>query len=294
MCVLIVFFDSKNFEKTYPLPKAIRDSLDPLPMIYTRKHIHEELAIAAKFGNARAYYHLSEIFWQFSADCNPLLLQNWAVHLKCRAIQKGEGDVVLQSWLYKEKELLSGTVLHSDVAEGERLYYVALSVDDPIESMNLLRESSTKGFKLAHVEIGRRQPTPELAMQVYRECEHPDALFYAANLSDEEDAEVYYLKAGLFGKMQSYLHILQKSLDTRCLQKARIIAKMMADAGDFTGFTKIGDYFLKTGEKKHALKYYEKAGISGLAGLHKLGILSKFDMVYALEKHFDKIVSFLA
>lgn len=249
-------------------PIEIQKMHDTLPMLYTRQHIHQGLAGAARFGSARAYFHLAPIFKNYSQKTT----EDEDVHWLLQQAAKSAGDdSVLKAWLepeHKEKYLMTSS---KSEHEGERLYHLALLQPKRKDAIQLLEQAVQLGFHYAEVDIARRSQSPQEAFDKYIKAgEHgiADGYFNAGLMLERSQlkkpdiwtAEKLFESAAELGQMQSHLKLLERHLSEGSTAKAEERAESMSKQGDFTGLRKIGDWHRFGGNVEEAIKYYKRAG----------------------------------
>lgn len=272
-------------------PNEIENNLDILNSLYSRQYIHQELAGSAKYGNARAFFHLSQCFQNsFICEKNEKFekFEKWLLE---QAKEKAKNDIVLLSWIEnsitKKKEILENSkfvekpefVEKEDFIkkqEGERLFYLGLFKRKRDECLSIFQKSYQYGYKRAKLEIAKREEKYENAYKIYLEMGKdgiPDGYFNAAMLIEqkkvhvEESAEELYLKAGKMGKTQGFLKVMEIQfnqnagpLDQQKEDNLEKLATKMKKKGDLSGFRKLGDWYRKKGELDKAKDFYIKAG----------------------------------
>jgi tetratricopeptide (TPR) repeat protein len=220
-------------------PIEIEERRDQLAFIYSRECIHKALAGAAKFGSARAYYHLCRCFE--TAD-----LDDEAEWLLSKAKELGKDDYVLQSWMVYSREEKE-CILQSAPDPTPEIKYQLARLKRREEALPLL-EDAVKTFKYANVELARRQPSWNDRLRLYLEAGNdgvPDGYFFAALMmkraGDMHQAQKYYQKAAELGQMSSCVECLEYALSEGDIREADTIAQRMQDEGSYIGFRKIGD-----------------------------------------------------
>lgn len=101
-------------EECYP-PVLIRE-YDPLPSIYSRQYVHKQLALAAQCDDARAWYHLYNVFQQF---CGDSVLTNQILK-KVESLKNK--DVLIQSFLEDDHKVREFSFLSSYISRKKKKY----------------------------------------------------------------------------------------------------------------------------------------------------------------------------
>lgn len=248
---------SNEFLAAIFYPIEIEQGWDSLPALYARRHIHIGLALASKYGNYRAMYHLTEAMKDAYLDRIDDQTDNFIEEMKIR-ISKSSDQLAI-SWVDLER------TFSPNENDGEALFHDALLQKNKRDALLQLERAYKLGFKRAGIEIARRQKTTRESYDMYitsgEKDELPYGFFMAAEILDRgymndpnNTSDELFEKAGESG----YLRLIERNIENQ--SKSEKYAERMLKGGDGSGFRKLGDHYRFKGDLERACEYYHKAG----------------------------------